>query len=70
MAIACATLVLLVSIIAVLAALGKDTATLTSLVVTAVIPTITSLVALDTAGRTRQQLRTLTNNSDAPVESD
>lgn len=56
MAITCGTFVLLVGILAVLVVLGRDIGSITSLIVTALVPTVTSLIALERSERAREEI--------------
>lgn len=61
-AIVCATLVAITAILAWLTAAGHDIQGIASVIVSAIVPTVASLIAVDQASRARAELEDLSSN--------
>ncbi len=68
-AIVCATLVAITAILAWLTAAGHDIQGIASVIVSAIVPTIASLIAVDQAARARSELGGLVRDRDAGIAS-
>ena len=69
-AIVCATLVAITAILAWLTAAGHDIQGIASVIVSAIVPTIASLIAVDQASRARAELEGLAHDHQTDMNAD